>query len=99
MSPYSSLICDESTDSAVMEQEIMYVRYVDSHGHIMVRLLSCKPIVRPNARAITTAIFEAAEMACAKDWKQKLVALGIDGAAVMQGRSGGVISYLKKEVG
>ena len=56
-------------------------------------------MVRPNARAITAAIFEAAQMAGAKYWKPKLNALGSDGAAVMQGRSGGVISYLKKEVG
>ena len=65
----------------------------------MVKYLACKPMVRPNARAITSAILEAAEMAGAKDWKGKLVALWSDGAAVMQGRSGRVISYLKKEVG
>ena len=98
-SQFISLICDGSTDSAVLEQEIIYVRYVDSHGHIMVKFLACKPMVRPNARNITTAIVQAAEMAGAKDWTKKLIALGSDGAPVMQGRRGGVISYLRKEVG
>ena len=56
---------------------------------IMVRLLACKPMVRPNARAITKAMFEAVESASAKDWKRKQVALGSDGTAVMQGRSSG----------
>ena len=99
LAPFISLICDGSTDSAVLEQEMEYVRYVDIHGTIMVRYLACKPMIRPNARAITSAILEAAEMAGAIDWKRKLVALGSDGAAVMQGKSGGVISFLKKEVG
>ena len=39
VSLFISLICDGSTDSVVMEQEIVYVRYVDSHGHVMARLL------------------------------------------------------------
>ena len=75
------------------------MRCVDNHGHIMVRHLACKPIVRSNACAITSAILEAADMAGAIDWKRKLVTLWSDGEAVMQGKSGGVISYLKKEVG
>ena len=41
LSPFISLICDGSTDSAVFEQEMVYVRYVDSHGHIIVRVLAC----------------------------------------------------------
>ena len=44
-------------------------------------------MVRPNARTITTAMFEAGESVGTKYWKQKLIALGSDGAAVMQGRS------------
>ena len=96
LAPFFLLICDGSTDYAVLEQETVYTC---GKLTVMVRFLACKPMVRPNARPIATAIFEAVEMAGAKDWKQKLIVLRSDGAAVMQGRSRGVISYLKKEVG
>ena len=60
------------------------MRYVDSHGHIMVTFLACKPKARPNAPAITTVIFEAAEMAGAKETETDRAR-----TAMMQGRSWG----------
>ena len=73
--------------------------YVDSHGRITVRFLARNLTARPNTRPLTTAMFEAAQKKLTKDWKLKPIVPGIDGAAVMPGRSVGVISYLKKGVG
>ena len=53
----------------------------------------------PNAKAmgITEAVNSAMSDVC-DNWKEKVVALGTDGAAVMVGEVGGVFALLKRDI-
>ena len=95
--PFLSVLCDGSTDVSVQEQEIVYLRYVIA-GEVKARFLAIKAPERPNAQYITDAILEAMAMDGAENWNLKLIALGSDGAAVMQGHRGGVIALLRDRI-
>ena len=91
--PFSAVMSDGSTDSAVLEQEIIYCRFAKD-GNVNVRFLSIEELERGTAVNITAAIFGALD-AVDPGWAPKLVALGADGAAVMQGHKRGVVALLK----
>ena len=88
-------MCDGSTDSAVIEQEMVYMRYA-KQGVIKVRFVSLQSVERGTALNIKAAI-DTGMGTIDSDWKKKVVALGSDGAAVMTGHKGGVVALLRSE--
>ena len=94
-SPFVAIICDGSTDSSVQEQELMMVRYT-SKLDVRTKFFAIGSVARPNARNITDCITDACSTY--PNVKEKIIALGSDGAAVMQGKKNGVIKLLQDEV-
>ena len=90
---FLSIMSDGSTDSAVKEEELVYIRW--SHkGKIESKFVGIKSVQKADAAHITNAIKAIMESVC-NDWENKMVALATDGAAVMVGAKSGVVSRLK----
>ncbi|MGH0169439.1 UNVERIFIED_CONTAM: hypothetical protein FKN15_068041 [Acipenser sinensis] len=85
---------DGSTDSAVIEDELVYVRFCQK-GLVTVQFVGMQSVERANAQHISEAIsflmrqivsdpVETAGISASQDpWKEKLVDCGTDSAAVM----------------
>ena len=59
---FFSVLCDGTTDKGVLEQEVMYVRYVDTFGSIKTVMVDCVAVesadtVRVLAGIDKTAIY------------------------------------------
>ena len=85
---FISVICDGSTDSAVQEQELVYIRYV-SKGVVLSKFLGIKSVERGTGENIYHAIHDILNMDGAVEWTKKVVALGSDGAASMTSKNVG----------
>ena len=96
---FFSVMCDGSTDSADLEQELMYVRFLQ--GGIPINLfLSVQALRSGDAPGICNgldAAFQHAELSSG-EWRDRLVGFGADRAAVMLGRSRGVAALLQEDV-
>lgn len=92
---FLSLLSDGSTDSAVKEEELVYVRYCHE-GKIESTFVGIQTVEKADAAHITTAINSIMEKV-SSDWDRKLVAVATDGAAVMTGAQNGVVSRLKRD--
>lgn len=98
-SKFLSVMSDSSTDSAVMEEELVYVRWATA-GKVEVRFVGIQSVAKPDASHIDEAISSIMETVSGSEdetgqWLQKLVACGTDGAAVMTGVKKGVVSRLR----
>lgn len=90
---YLSIMSDGSTDSAVKEEEMVYVRWSEK-GKIFTRFVGIKSVKKADAETITRTIRSIMGGVC-EDWESKLVALATDGAAVMVGCKNDVVTRLK----
>ena len=91
-------MCDGSTDSAVIEEVMVFIRYINS-GHIQSCFVSLGAVEKGTAVNIAAAIKHACQTFLGlegADFTKKLVGFGSDGASVMQGRKGGVAALLVK---
>ncbi|XP_063231064.1 E3 SUMO-protein ligase KIAA1586-like [Bacillus rossius redtenbacheri] len=98
--PYISVMCDESTDSAVQEQVIVYVRFAVK-GVIHCKFVGVKHVERPNAALIYDCILCVLNEYCGftiSDLKLHLVGFASDGGAVMRGLHNGVSTKLKQSI-
>jgi hypothetical protein len=96
---FASLIVDGATDSAIMEQDIIFVRTCES-GQVKVRFLSIENTPKPDAVGVTASIKHGVESGLSiafADFIPKFVAIATDGAAIMTGHKAGVVSNLKKD--
>ena len=94
-SNFVSVIVDGSTDSAMAENEMIYIQTCSS-GSISTNFIYCCQVECGTASGIIDAIQRAVKTIC--DWPQfihKLVGLGSDGASVMLGKNNGVIALLQ----
>ncbi|XP_014667131.1 PREDICTED: zinc finger protein 862-like [Priapulus caudatus] len=95
---FISISCDEATDSAIMEQLIIYIRYAVA-GEIKTDFLAIKTLDRATANNCYSAILQSFNEQCNIDpvdlW-HKLVGFTSDGASVMQGVRNGVGAQLKE---
>lgn len=90
-----AIMSDGSTDSAVMEEELLYTR-VSQAGNVEVHFVGIQAVEKPNAENITAAIIRMMREVCEDEsWQKKLVACATDGAAVMTGSRSGVVSRLR----
>ena len=90
---FVSLLSDGSTDTSVLEQEIIYMRF--SHrGILNTYFIGIEPVPKADAAHINDAIDNVASQ-IDKDWKNKLISVGTDGASVMTGNISGVVKKLK----
>lgn len=95
-SSYFSILCDETTDISVLNQLIIYIKYVSlTSKEPKVSFLSVCNINNGKAATITDNLLR--ELNANGLDLSKLVGLGSDGAAVMVGNRNGVAKLLKDE--
>ncbi|KAG2468242.1 MED23 polymerase, partial [Polypterus senegalus] len=72
-SRFLSILADGSTDTGIIEQELVHVRYVRDNGDISTYMIKCQPVKSANAAGILEAIDEAVNtMGIREDtWKRK----------------------------
>ena len=88
-------MADSATDVGVWEVEDVYVHYLDD-GEPVNTFVGLRPWPNAKAPGITEAVNSAISDVC-HNWKEKVVALGTDGAAVMVGEVG-VFVLLKRDI-
>ncbi|XP_032364193.1 zinc finger protein 862 [Etheostoma spectabile] len=93
---FISVMSDGSLDSAVMEEEMVYVRSA-SEGKAKVDFVGVKAVSKPDATNIAEAVCSIMESGVSTDWKNKLVAITTDGASVMTGVNNGVVAKLRAD--
>lgn len=102
---FISILSDGSTDISVVEQEVVYVRYIKSNGRADTVLVN---IVAPE-HGHGLGLFEAIKTALLSiglDFENmrhdqpgpSLVCANFDGASVMQGRKSGVVGHILNEI-
>ena len=93
---FLSVMSDSATDVGVREVEDVYVRYLKDGEPVNI-FVGLKPCPNAKAPGLTEAVNSAMTAVC-ENWKEKTVALGTDGAAVMVGETGGVFALLKRDI-
>ena len=91
-SPLISILCDESTDIAILKQLVVYVRYI-KNGEVVTRFLKIQDLFDGTAVTIEAALIDI--LSKLQIPLEKVAAFGSDGAAVMIGRRNGVATKLK----
>lgn len=94
---FFSAMADGSTDSGIIEQELLFVRYLNN-GLPVNRFLTVQSVKHANADGILQAIDNGFNYANVINWKDGLVGFGADGASVMMGRQNGVLKKIKDDV-
>lgn len=95
----SAVLTDGSTDSAVCEQEMFFLKYVED-GMPVVKFAASVQVERSDSASILSVMQKAVarylEIPC-NVFFSKLVGLGCDGASNMTGHQNGLIALLQKE--
>ena len=102
---FVSVLSDGSTDSVVVEQEIVYLHYIDFDFMPITRLIEIVPLESANAAGIYSSIQKGLETVNLSFEKLQPTAPGpslacanFDGCNVMLGQRGGVISQIKEVI-
>ena len=93
---FLGVMANSATDVGVREVEDVYVRYLKD-GEPVNTFVGLRPCLNAKAPGITEAVNSAMSNVC-DNWKEKVVTLGTDGAAVMVGEVGGVFALLKRDI-
>ena len=93
MPKYWSLLADETTDCATMEQVSVFARFVNEFHEVCEEFLGFRKVSEMNANAITTALLTAIEEWGLKDLE--MVGQGYDGASLMSSSKNGVQRKIK----
>ena len=93
---YISVLSDGSTDKGIREQELVYVRYVDSTGNLKTKLADIVQLQHQHAHGVKDGILQGLETVGvdADVLAKKLVGINTDGAAVNLGQKGGAVKLL-----
>ena len=93
---YFSILSDGSTDSGVIEQELFYVLYVGSDGHIGQNYLKMASVSEGTAESLTSLLLNTVAAVGLDDTsKHTMVGFGADGDSVNMGRKKGVAARLR----
>ena len=84
-----SILFDGATDASVTEAEVVFIRCVKD-GVPITSFLSLEGVKHAHAEGVYEAIDNAFISNGLLDWKDKLVGVGCDGAAVNIGRNNSV---------
>ena len=96
---FISILCDGSTDSAIIEKECIYVLHVDPDTFSStLSLLSLKSPTSQDAEGILQAINSALEEKGLDELWEKLVFLCSDGASVNSCLKSGLIKQIKDKI-
>ena len=93
---YCSVLSDGSTDSAVIEQEVVYVLYISKDGVPVVKYLSIESVENGND-GLKDCISKAFERIGITKFSKRLLVLDVDGANVNTGIHKGLGAKIKEE--
>jgi hypothetical protein len=97
-SNFISILCDGSTDAAVVEKECIYVLFVDSETfRPNISFFSLRNVPSQDAVGVYSAIKKAFSDEGLEFLLEKVVFLASDGASVNTGIKNGLISLIRKE--
>lgn len=96
-SPFFAIVADETTDIAVLEQLILYARYINDTGIVKCSFLGTFEIPNCKSQTITDKICSEAD-ALGLSLSEKMCGFGSDGASIMIGKRNGVAAKLKDKV-
>ena len=99
-SRFMSILSDGSTDSGIVEQEAVYIRYVNKKGQSVCHFVDIVALESANADGILHAMDQSLlGIGITKTTlEQKLVGCNFDGASVMLGSKTGVATQLNERV-
>ena len=93
---YFTCLNDGSTDSSIIEQEVVYVLHLND-GAPTVRYLSIETINVANAPGIVASVEYAFKRVSCQDFMDKLVGINVDVASVNLGKHKGMGKLLKEK--
>lgn len=94
-----SVLTDGSTDTGVIEEEIIFVKYFKD-GLQQTRFLTLQPPEQSSGLGLKAAVekgFQSVGMAM-MDWKPKVTSFGTDGASVNTGAQNGLVALLRQDM-
>ena len=94
---YCSVLRDGSTDSAVIEQEVVYVLYISKDGVPIVKYLSIASDENDDADGLKDCISKAFEKIGITKFSKRMLGLNVDGANVNTGIHKGLGAKIKEE--
>ena len=96
---FLAVLCDGSTDTSIIEQEVVYVIYTDPETHLPVlkffRVVA--PSVSQDAPGLKQAIIAAFKENSLESALEKIVFLSSDGASVNCGKNSGLIRQFQED--
>ena len=95
---FFSVMIDGSTDSANIENELVYVRYLDMGTGVVTSFIGIEDTKHATAEGILETVDAIFTRVGVLDWRNKVVALGTDGAAVNLGSKDGVAAKLRRDI-
>ena len=95
---YYSVLSDSSTDSAVIEQEVVYVLYLSKDGVPIVKYLSIESAENGDTDGLKDCISKAFERIGITKFSERLLGLNVDGANVNTGIHKGLSTKIKKKM-
>ena len=96
---FLSLLSDGSTDPGIIQQETVFVRYVDKEGQPWTKFVDIVPLESATVAGVCNAITTGLETIGIDEEtpKKKLVGCKFDGASVMLARSQALLCKYQKE--
>ena len=94
---YFTLLTDGSTDSSILEQEVLYVLFVSSDGYAKVKFFAIETPEHAHADGLKAMISESFERVGITEFHLKLVHFNVDGASVNMGIHRGLGVKLKED--
>ena len=97
---FISILGDGSTDKGIIEQELVYVRLVDSKGQIQTKLGDIVDLEQGNAKGVKDGWLKGLDSLGITEQvlAEKLVAVNTDGASVNLGKKGGAVKLLLDDI-
>ena len=97
---FVSVLSDGSTDKGIVEQELVYVRYISQSGELKTRLADVVNLEHGHAEGVKNGILKGLESVglATEDLSEKLIGINTDGASVNLGKKGGAVKLLMDSV-
>ena len=97
---FISILGDGSTDKGIIEHELVYVRFVDSEGHIQTKLGDIVNLDQGNATGVKEGWLKGLESVGVSEQvlAETLVAVNTYGASVNMGKKAGAVKLLLDDI-
>ncbi|KAJ8333912.1 hypothetical protein SKAU_G00412310 [Synaphobranchus kaupii] len=95
---FISIMIDGATDEGNLENENIYIKFFDKEKGVVQSFFGIEDVKHANADGIIAAVDSVFQQAGLENWRDCVVFLCADGAAVNMGRKNGVAAKLKENI-